>query len=93
LRQRGYNERIRGRGNVYTPRMVIDGKLEAVGSRQLSVLAATKRAESARKDRVGINVTLDGNVVRTVRLNGDVKDRGSVWLVRFIKSQETRVQS
>jgi hypothetical protein len=93
LRQRGYNQRIRGRGNVYTPQMVIDGKLEAVGSRRLSVLAAIKRAESARRDRVGINVTLDGGAVRTVSLNGDVRDRGSVWLVRFIKAQETRVQS
>jgi len=93
LRQRGYNQRIRGRGNVYTPQMVIDGKLEAVGSRRLSVLAAIKRAESDRRDRVGINVTLDGGAVRTMSLNGDVRDRGSVWLVRFIKAQETRVQS
>ena len=73
--------------------MVIDGKLEAVGSRRLSVLAAIKRAESDRRDRVGIIVTLDGGAVRTMSLNGDVRDRGSVWLVRFIKAQETRVQS
>lgn len=93
LRQRGYNQRIRGRGNVYTPQMVIDGKLEAVGSRRLSVLSAIKRAGSTRKHRVGINVTLDGGAVRTVSLNGDVKARGSVWLLRYIKSQETRVRS
>lgn len=93
LRQRGYNQRIRGRGNVYTPQMVIDGRYEAVGSRRLSVLAEIKRAERARKDRVGVNVMLDGGHVRTVGLNGTVKSSGSVWLVRYIRSKETRVRS
>lgn len=93
LRQRGYNQRIRGRGNVYTPQMVIDGRYEAVGSRRLSVLREMKRAESSRKDRIGVNVRLDGSHVRTVSLKGKVKSSGSVWLVRYIKSKETRVRS
>jgi hypothetical protein len=93
LRQRGYNQRIRGRGNVYTPQMVVDGKLEAVGSRRLAVLSAIKRAETTRKDRISVNVTLDGATVRSVSLNGKNSASGAVWLVRFIKSQETRVQS
>lgn len=92
-RQRGYNERIRGRGNVYTPQMVIDGKLEAVGSRRLAVLSAIRRAETARRDRVAVDVTLDSGTVQKIRLGGAVKSAGSVWLVRFIESRETRVRS
>lgn len=92
-RQSGYNQRIRGRRNVYTPQMVIDGKLEAVGSRRLSVLSAIRKAENERKERVGVAVKLSAGTVQQVSLSGDVREAGSVWLVRFIKAQETRVQS
>lgn len=92
-RQTGYNQRIRGRRNVYTPQMVIDGKLEAVGSRRLSVLSAIRRAESERADRVGVVVKLSSGSVQNVSLSGNVQEAGSVWLVRYIKSQETRVRS
>jgi hypothetical protein len=92
-RQRGYNQRIRGRANVYTPQMVIDGRLEAVGSRRLSVLSAIRSAETARNQRVGVDVILASGNVQSVNLSGAVKASGSVWLVRYIKAQETRVQS
>jgi hypothetical protein len=92
-RQAGYNQRIRGRRNVYTPQMVIDGRLEAVGSHRIKVLSAIRDAESKRKDRVGVDVTLDAGTVAKVSLDGTAKAPGSVWLVRFIKARETRVQS
>ena len=92
-RQRGYNQRIRGRSAVYTPQMVIDGKLEAVGSRRLSVLSAIRNAEATRKERIAVDVTLAGDKVRAVALSGQSQARGSVWLVRYIKAQETRVRS
>ena len=92
-RQRGYNQQIRRTGNVYTPQMVIDGRLEAVGSRRLSVLNAIRRAEKGLKDRVNVGVTLAAGKVEKVTLAGPVKAEGSVWLVRFIKSKETRVSS
>ncbi len=92
-RQRTYNQRIRGTGNVYTPQMVIDGKLEAVGSRRLSVLNAMREAETARRDSVGITVTMASGRVQKVDLDAAGKGAGSVWLVRFIKVKETRVSS
>ena len=92
-RQRTYNQRIRGTGNVYTPQMVIDGKLEAVGSRRLSVLNAMREAESARRDSVGITVTMASGTVQQVALDAAGKGAGSVWLIRFIKAKETRVRS
>lgn len=92
-RQRTYNQQIRRTGNVYTPQMVIDGRLEAVGSRRLSVLTAIRKAERGLKDRVDIGVTLTSGRVEKVTLAGPVKAAASVWLVRFIKSKETRVSS
>ena len=92
-RRRIYNQRIRGTGNVYTPQMVIDGKLEAVGSRRLSVLNAMREAESARRDSVGITVTMASGTVQQVALDAAGKGAGSVWLIRFIKAKETRVRS
>ena len=92
-RQRIYNQRIRGTGNVYTPLMVIDGQLEAVGSRRVPVLSAMREAESARRDSVGINVTMASGNVRQVELDAAGQGVGSVWLIRFIKAKETRVRS
>lgn len=92
-RQRTYNQRIRRTGNVYTPQMVIDGKLEAVGSRRLSVLNAIRNAEKGLNQRLDVGVTLAAGRVEKVTLTGPVEATGAVWLVRFIKSQETRVRS
>lgn len=92
-RQRAYNQRIRGTGNVYTPQMVIDGKLETVGSRRLSVLSAIRRAEKNRSDRVDIDIMLNGDKGVQVNLSGKTPASGSVWLVRFIEEKETRVRS
>jgi len=92
-RQRTYDQRIRGTGNVYTPQMVIDGKLEAVGSRRLSMLNAMREAETARRDSVGITVTMASGRVQKVDLDAAGNGAGSVWLVRFIKVKETRVSS
>tara|TARA_R110002110_G_scaffold307438_3_gene521105 strand:- start:1155 stop:1916 length:762 start_codon:yes stop_codon:yes gene_type:complete len=92
-RQRIYNQQIRGTGNVYTPQMVVDGRLEAVGSRRLSVLDAIRKAETGLKERVDVGVTVASGTVEKVTLAGPVQAAGSVWLVRFIKSRETRVRS
>tara|TARA_R110000787_G_scaffold9400_1_gene32858 strand:- start:541 stop:1308 length:768 start_codon:yes stop_codon:yes gene_type:complete len=92
-RQTVYNQRLRGRPNVYTPQMVVDGRLEAVGSRRLQVLSAIQRAEKDRTGRVGIDVSLTAGTVSAVSLSGKLQTPGTVWLVRFLKERETRVQA
>lgn len=92
-RQRSYDQRIRRTGNVYTPQMVIDGKLEAVGSRRLSVLSAIRRAENTRGERVDIDILLNGDKGVQVNLSGKSATPGSIWLVRLIEKQETRVNA
>lgn len=88
-RQVGYNKRIRGRPNVYTPQMVVGGRLEAVGSRRGEVLAAIDAVRGDAEARV--SVALDGREVTAVALSGGAGASGAVWLVRFLEERETRV--
>jgi hypothetical protein len=48
--------------------MVIDGKLEAVGSRRLPVLSAIREAEKNLKERLDVVVTLASGKVEKVTL-------------------------
>jgi hypothetical protein len=67
-RQRTYKQQIRRTGNIYPPQMVIDGKLEAVGSRRLPVLSAIREAEKDLKERLDVGVTLAAGKVEKVTL-------------------------
>ena len=85
-RQQGYNLNIRGRGQVYTPQMIIDGRAEAVGTRRGDV---TWKIESVFRDNRprltvtvsahpggGLGVTVDGPVAETGRdLAGALRPR------------------
>ena len=96
VRQAGYNQRIKGRGNVYTPQMVIGGQLEAVGSQRLAVLSAIRSVEAARVSRIAVAVTGAGSGVTRVSLSGGGKPgagQATVWLVRFLHEGATEVRS
>lgn len=99
-RQTGYNQRIRGRANVYTPQMVFDGRIEAVGSRRLAVLSAIRGAEAARQrpgeGHVAVAVSL-GASGATVSVGGGTGAGSAapadVWMVRLLRERETVVQA
>lgn len=54
-RQRQYASKIRG-SSVYTPQMVIDGKIQFVGSNYQKALAEIKHAALAARDRIAFEV-------------------------------------
>ncbi len=58
VRQRAYARKMRSR-NVYTPQMMIDGKMDVVGSRKRQVTAAID-AYRSEKDMVTLTVTPEG---------------------------------
>ena len=89
-RQVGYNQRIRGKSNVYTPQMVVGGSTEAVGSYRADVMSAIEAAK-ARKDRVKVEIALGRET--SVKLAGGSAESGTVWLVRFIEERLTRVRA
>jgi hypothetical protein len=92
-RQRAYNTRIRRRPAVYTPQMVIDGRLEAVGSRRGAVNAHIRKAAKAQSTpRLMVSVRRAGDGLE-VALDGAGKTKAAVWLVRFRLAETTRVLS
>lgn len=60
-RQRAYNARL-GEPGVYTPQMVIDGRVELVGSRREAVLGKIRAAGAAERLDFEISLKADGEV-------------------------------
>lgn len=88
-RQRQYNVSLRGRGNVYTPQMVVGGLAEAVGSRRNEVREAIAEARGAGYALdVAVSATADG---LQIALDGDHGGEASVWLVHFDLEHTTDV--
>ncbi len=89
-RQGLYNRTIRRTGSVYTPQMVIDGAIEAVGSRRQTVRAAIENASSFHKPAT-VSVFPDGADRLSVQIDGTPSGPTAVWLVQFIQSSTTDV--
>ena len=88
-RQRAYNIAIRGTAQVYTPQMVIDGQLEAVGSYRETVEAAIAAASTIPDVQIRISETAPGGIAIVVE--GVTPSPASVWLVRFLGREVTAV--
>ncbi len=89
-RQRLYNVAIRGQSGVYTPQMIIDGRLEAVGSHRGRVTDnMTRAAKTVGKLAVAV-------AARGGRLQASISEGAAgmadIILVRFLDRAETVVQ-
>jgi hypothetical protein len=91
-RQRAYAQR-RGDGQVYTPQVVIDGLIHALGSSRTDIEAAA-RAVRGREGALSVPVALTdtGNsiAVNVGAAVGEAKS-GSVWLCPVIKAQPVAI--
>ena len=85
-RQRTY-ARLLGRGQVYTPQIVVEGKSEMVGSNRNAVLAAVR--DAAPRADAPITFAADRGLVTVGAGNGN----GTVLLVRYAKRRTTPVAS
>ena len=89
-RQRAYNVALRGRGSVYTPQMIIDGRAETVGSRRRAVQKAINvAARVANPAMVSVTARQDGGY--DVSVQGRSAWPAAVWLVVFDEETVTRV--
>lgn len=89
-RQYAYSETL-GRGNVYTPQMVVDGRIDVVGSRREEVLDAV----AARRDAgaTGIDIGLErrhGALVARLPA-APVGSFATIWMIEFDAGHETAV--
>jgi hypothetical protein len=87
-RQRQYGRSL-GAGQVYTPQMVIDGRIDAVGSNRRAVLDAIGAAAAARKGGVPVAVTPAGDKLRIEA--GQGQGEATLWLVGFDARHVTSV--
>jgi hypothetical protein len=89
-RQRRYNREIRGTGSVYTPQMVVDGRAEAVGSRQGEMGDRIAEVRTDGRPRVAVEIArVQGGGIE-VSVNG-AAGGGDIWLVTFIREHTTKV--
>ncbi len=63
MRQAAYNKRF-GRGGVFTPQMVFDGRYQSVGSDQSAIREAVADAKADTRLTVVPNLELNGNRIR-----------------------------
>ena len=89
-RQQNYNVKIRKRGGVYTPQMVVDGRFEVVGSREGAVESTIEDAQSRAGKRVRVAAIASGGGLN-VSLKDGPERSGAVWLVSFLRQSATRV--
>ena len=89
-RQRRYAEEL-GLRYVYTPQIVIDGRLNVVGSRRGEVLAGIRAAAKKAKTVEVIFEPDDGG--RVIIPAGHAPERGAtIWLAVYDRSFETEVK-
>jgi len=73
MRQTAYNKRF-GRGGVFTPQMVVDGRVQSVGSMAGEVRAAVEKARTIDRPRLTPEISVEGNkVVFSLAGNPDMK--------------------
>lgn len=88
-RQRAYRHTV-GRGYVYTPQMVIDGRAQAVGSDRATVARIIDGFAESQK----LSVTLAPEGADRVRVRiaaADYAGKAAVWLVAYDDEYTTRI--
>ena len=92
-RQRDY-ARARGDRQIYTPQMVMNGRVHVVGNRPVSINKAIKTVTN--ESGVKISMTADGDAIRLSATNVDANasltnDKATLWLVLFNGSETIKI--
>jgi hypothetical protein len=92
-RQRAYGQNLKKRF-VYTPQMVIDGRVEAVGSRRSQVRRMIARAGTQKKLKIEVSHPDSDSLL--IRVPGNAEYRGgpaTVWLAFYDSQRKTPVSA
>ena len=91
-RQRAYSRQFSSR-HVYTPQMMIDGKMDVVGSRRTEVRSAIE-AMRASTDRAIVNLSLNDRDVKVSIAPTEFKiGDATVWLAGFDRTVTRKISS
>jgi hypothetical protein len=84
-RQRKYAKVMRSR-HVYTPQLMVDGKMDVIGSRRSQVDSAVA-SHSKMKDQAQVDAKVSGDTVQvSVRSSGESEGDSVIWLVGYDSS-------
>jgi hypothetical protein len=92
-RQRGYSKAM-GLWSIYTPQMVIDGRLEGVGSRTREIAEKIGRVSTmSLADRVSIPVAVEVSPeTLSIKVEGGAAPKGGdIWLVTYDEEKTTAI--
>jgi hypothetical protein len=94
-RQRAYAE-ARGDRSVYTPQVVINGRVHAVGSDRVAIerrLAALAAADETLDVPVDVETTPEALVIRVAAAGADERRRptATVWLVHYERTRSVEI--
>jgi hypothetical protein len=95
-RQKSYAKRM-NRSGIYTPQVVIDGKVDVVGNQRDRVVSAiaTRHSEIASEPAVNLGLGIaSGRIEITIPAAPRAKDRplGTIWVLRTLSSGSVNVQ-
>ena len=91
-RQRAYGRRI-GRGRIYTPEIIVNGVLDAVGSRKGAVDRTIAEVQATKPTRLAIELSMMADDGMRVSLPGANFDgAATVWLARYDKEHVTEIE-
>jgi hypothetical protein len=95
-RQKSYAKTMH-RSGIYTPQIVVDGKVDVVGNQRERVMAAitTRHAEIAAEQPVNLALNIaSGRVEITIPAapRGRQKPLGTIWVMRTLSSGTVNVQ-
>jgi len=91
-RQKGYAESLK-QSYVYTPEMVIDGRVHEAGSRREKVEALLSAARANAVFPVGLTRKPNGDVEAELPAAGGATTDATVWLVLYDRSQTVAVKN
>jgi len=90
MRQAAYNKRF-GRGGVYTPQMVFDGRFQSVGSNQVDVRDAVKAAQSETRISVKPTLSKDGATITLNLPQTDVPEDVAVVTIWYLGDAKVEI--
>lgn len=90
MRQAAYNKRL-GRGGVFTPQMVFDGRYQSVGSRQQDVRKAVETARAEPRLLVTPTVTIEGDSVTITLPQTDLPEVVSVSSIWYLSDATVEI--
>lgn len=91
MRQAAYNKRL-GRGGVFTPQMILDGRVQCVGSKQDKVRKSIEKARAIDRPVVtpSIAATQEGTIEVTLPAT-EVDDMTSVRVVWYLADAKVQI--